>query len=104
MNEVFPDIRFRGELRPSQKDISDIVRSQWHAGEDKFHVIAPPGSGKTVTGLYLCTEIIRRPALVLSPNSAMQSQWAFRTDLFGFNGEKIAREWISTDSKSPAVD
>ena len=103
MTEIFPDIRFRGELRPSQKDVSDIVRAQLNGGEKKFHVVAPPGSGKTVTGLYLWAEVIRRPALVLSPNSAIQSQWAARTDLFGLNGEKISSELISTDSKSPAL-
>ena len=103
MEEVFPDIRFRGELRPSQKDVSEIVRAQLNDGEGKFHIVAPPGSGKTVTGLYLWAEVIRRPALVLSPNSAIQSQWAARTDLFGFNGEKIPAKLISTDSKSPAL-
>ena len=103
MEEAFPDVRFRGELRPSQKDVSEIVRSQLNDGEGKFHIVAPPGSGKTVTGLYLWAEVIRRPALVLSPNSAIQSQWAARTDLFGFNGEKIPAKLISTDSKSPAL-
>jgi superfamily II DNA or RNA helicase len=83
--------------------VSEIVRTQLNDGEGKFHIVAPPGSGKTVTGLYLWAEVIRRPALVLSPNSAIQSQWAARTDLFGFNGENIPTKLISTDSKSPAL-
>ena len=103
MAEPFPDIRFGGELRPSQKDVSEIVLSQLNRGDRKFHVVAPPGSGKTVTGLYLWAEVVRRPALVLSPNSAIQSQWAARTDLFRFNGEKIPARLVSTDSKKPSL-
>ena len=57
MSESFPDIRFRGQLRPSQKDVVKIVRDQMSAGDRKFHVVAPPGSGKTLTGLFLCCSI-----------------------------------------------
>ena len=103
MSESFPDIRFRGQLRPSQKDVVEIVRDQLSAGDRKFHVVAPPGSGKTVTGLFLWAEVLRRPALVLSPNSAIQSQWAARTDLFEFNGTDIPSDWVSTDSKNPSL-
>ena len=42
---MFPEIKFSGELRPSQADVVKI------AGERKLHVVAPLGSGKTVTGL-----------------------------------------------------
>ena len=103
MEKIFPDIRFSGGLRPSQREVADIVRSQLKDGDEKFHVVAPPGSGKTVTGLYLWAEVIRRPALVLSPNSAIQSQWATRTDLFKINGETIPSALISTDAKSPSL-
>jgi hypothetical protein len=103
VSESFPDIRFRGQLRPSQKDVVEIVRDQLSAGDRKFHVVAPPGSGKTVTGLFLWAEVLRRPALVLSPNSAIQSQWAARTDLFGVNGADIPSDLISTDPKDPSL-
>ena len=66
MTQEFPDIRFRGQLRPSQEDVVKIVREQLSEGDTKFHVVAPPGSGKTVTGLFLWAEVIRKPALVLS--------------------------------------
>ena len=103
MSESFPDIRFRGQLRPSQKDVVEIVRDQLSAGDRKFHVVAPPGSGKTVTGLFLWAEVLRMPALVLSPNSAIQSQWAVRTDLFEVNGANIPSDWVSTDPKDPSL-
>ena len=100
---MFPDIKFNGELRPSQADVVKITRTQLAAGERKLHIVAPPGSGKTVTGLYLWAEVIRVPTLVLSPNSAIQSQWTARTNLFTADGEKIPTHWISTDPEQPAL-
>ncbi|QDU78051.1 Type III restriction enzyme, res subunit [Bremerella volcania] len=81
-SDPFPSIRFRGQLRPSQVQVRDVAQQQLSRGERQLHIVAPPGSGKTVVGLYLWAEMIKRPALVLSPNSAIQSQWAARTDLF----------------------
>ena len=48
----------------------------------RTHLVAPPGSGKTLLGF----EILRRlgaPALVLAPNSAIQAQWARAGEAFG---------------------
>ncbi|WDI44712.1 DEAD/DEAH box helicase [Bremerella sp. P1] len=81
-SDPFPTIKFRGQLRPSQVQVRDVAQQQLSQGERQLHIVAPPGSGKTVVGLYLWAEMIKRPALVLSPNSAIQSQWAARTDLF----------------------
>tara|TARA_R110002111_G_scaffold262504_1_gene338859 strand:+ start:12266 stop:15115 length:2850 start_codon:yes stop_codon:yes gene_type:complete len=78
----FPELRFQGQLRPSQAEAISVVEQQLAAGQKRLHIVAPPGSGKTVLGLYLWAHHIQRPALVLSPNSAIQSQWAARTDLF----------------------
>ena len=97
----FPEIRFRGELRPSQKEVVDIARHQLAEGNRSLHIVAPPGSGKTILGLYLWAHHIKRPCLVLSPNSAIQSQWAARTDMFetGIDSEKM----VSTDPQKPGL-
>lgn len=100
---MFPDIKFKGELRPSQTDVVKIAREQIEAGERKLHIVAPPGSGKTVTGLYLWAEVIKQPTVVLSPNTAIQSQWAARTDLFTEDGERIPVHRISTNPEQPAL-
>jgi len=50
---VFPELQFRGKLRPSQTEVVDIARRQLAAGERRLHIVAPPGSGKTVLGLFL---------------------------------------------------
>jgi superfamily II DNA or RNA helicase len=79
---VFPSLRFKGALRPSQRDVVEIVRAQLAAGERRFHIVAPPGSGKTVIGLHVWAEIARCPAVVLSPNSAIQAQWTAKLEHF----------------------
>ncbi|MBT5379888.1 MAG: DEAD/DEAH box helicase family protein [Opitutae bacterium] len=103
MSDSFPNIRFKGELRPSQEDVVQIARQQLKSGFKKIHVVAPPGSGKTVTGLFLWAEVIRKPALVLSPNTAIQSQWSARTDLFSVDGASLPHEWISADPDKPSL-
>ena len=99
MNQPFPTIRFSGKLRPSQSEVAEIARKKLSTGSRKLHIVAPPGSGKTVLGLYLWAECIRTPALVLSPNSAIQAQWAARTSLFDIP----AGATVSTDSQSPGL-
>jgi len=99
----FPNIKFNGKLRPSQEDVVEIAREQIEAGERQLHIVAPPGSGKTVTGLYLWAEVIKQPAMVLSPNTAIQSQWAARTDLFTEDGGRIPVHRISTDPDRPSL-
>ena len=100
---MFPDIQFNGELRPSQADVVKIAREQLEAGERQLHIVAPPGSGKTVTGLYLWAEVIQKPTLVLCPNSAIQSQWAARTDLFSADGKALPKHWVSTETQQPSL-
>lgn len=97
----FPPIRFKGELRPSQRDALEIARRKLAAGQRTLHIVAPPGSGKTVLGLYLWAECVRLPALVLSPNSAIQAQWVAKTGLFGL--EDAGRPEISADPRAPGL-
>jgi superfamily II DNA or RNA helicase len=83
----FDGIKFTGELRPSQVAASSIIIPQLNEGSKRLHIVAPPGSGKTVLGLYVWSDLVKKPALVLSPNSAIQAQWAARTSLFDLNGK-----------------
>ncbi|GAA4431924.1 DEAD/DEAH box helicase [Bremerella cremea] len=101
MSDTFPLIKFRGQLRPSQLQVRDVAQQQLSRGEHQLHIVAPPGSGKTVLGLYLWAELIKRPALVLSPNSAIQSQWAARTDLF--ETDRPMPMLVSTNPEEPQL-
>ena len=84
----FGGIRFSGKLRPSQVAASSVIESQLKKGEKDLYIVAPPGSGKTILGLYVWSDLVRRPALVLSPNSAIQAQWIDRTSLFELDGRE----------------
>lgn len=97
----FGAIHFGGTLRPSQVASSTIIRRKLEDGERRLLVVAPPGSGKTVLGLYVWTDIVRTPALVLSPNSAIQAQWVARAEeLFELDGRESE---LSTDGKAPGI-
>ena len=63
------------------------------AGERKHHIVAPPGSGKTIVGL----ELIRRfdePAVVFAPTATIQQQWCEEVGLFTEDptGDLVSRE------------
>ena len=72
--EAIGALRFRGEWRRYQQLALDAFEADRTAGHASTHLVAPPGSGKTLLGF----EIVRRlgvPALVLAPNAAIQAQW-----------------------------
>ncbi|QNN23392.1 DEAD/DEAH box helicase family protein [Planctomycetales bacterium ZRK34] len=96
---AFADIHLQGSLRPSQAEAVAVAAKQLDAGQKRLHIVAPPGAGKTVLGLYLWAHHVRRPAVVLSPNSAIQVQWADRCELFNLH----QRDRVSTDPASPAL-
>ncbi|MCA1784182.1 MAG: DEAD/DEAH box helicase family protein [Intrasporangiaceae bacterium] len=67
---------------------------------ERIHLVAPPGSGKTILGL----ELARRrghPTLVLSPTTTIASQW--RSQLAMFLPEQRARQVSSDDPDSPGA-
>ena len=75
------DSSLRGSLRPYQRLAVDAFDTDRAAGRRSTHLVAPPGSGKTVIGL----EIVRRldrPALVLAPTATIAAQWADKLGLF----------------------
>src|SRR5699024_1738640 len=67
---------FTGELRRSQRVIlqDESVRDSLAATEP-VHIVAPPGSGKTLLGLLLAMGVGRR-ALALTPTATIRHQWA----------------------------
>ena len=80
-DDRFAGLALRGELRPYQRVALDAFEADRAAGRTSTHIVAPPGSGKTVVGL----EIVRRlgrPALVLAPTATIQQQWSDKLALF----------------------
>ena len=87
----FAGLRFRGTWRHYQSLALAAFERDLEAGRTSTHLVAPPGSGKTLLGF----EILRRlgsPALVLAPNSAIQAQWTRTGELFGAPAGTVAAE------------
>ena len=71
----FSEIKFQGTFRVYQQKVLDNVDA--HMADGRIHIVAAPGSGKTVLGL----ELIRRqnaPCIILSPTTAIRQQWGER--------------------------
>lgn len=83
----FSQIKFQGKFRVYQQRVLDNVDA--HLSDGKIHIVAAPGSGKTVLGL----ELIRRlnaPCIVLSPTTAIRQQWGERfQELFLAQGQDV---------------
>ncbi len=79
---LFDELSFGGEWRRYQKAAIAAFERDRAAGHRRTHIVAPPGSGKTLVGVELVRRIGRR-ALVLTPNSAVQMQWPRAVRKFG---------------------
>ena len=75
------DLGFRHPLRKYQEDILELLDRKLERGERRFHVVAPPGAGKTIIGLQIVSRF-KCPSLILSPNTTIQSQWGQKLELF----------------------
>ncbi|WP_158297216.1 DEAD/DEAH box helicase family protein [Zhihengliuella sp. ISTPL4] len=63
--------RFPGTLRTYQAEVLDRIAV---SSDEKMHIVAPPGSGKTLLGLLLAAREGRR-TLVLAPTLTIRQQW-----------------------------
>ena len=71
----FSMVKFKWTFRDYQQSVLD--NSQKHLKDKRIHIVAAPGSGKTILGL----ELVRRqnaPALVMSPSVTIRQQWGER--------------------------
>jgi len=97
MKKLPAGIKFRYPWRSYQKRILDA--SKRHLQDKHLHVVAAPGSGKTVLGLQMVVNL-DRPALVFTPSLGIRDQWVRRfCDLFLQVDHPPS--WISTDLKNP---
>ncbi|MCL5281181.1 MAG: DEAD/DEAH box helicase family protein [Planctomycetes bacterium] len=97
--DTFPsNVQFRKPWRSYQQRVLDELKD--HLDDNHLHVIAAPGSGKTVLGLEVMRRL-NRPALILSPTVAIRDQWIDRfVALFLDNGRAVP-PWISRDIRKP---
>jgi superfamily II DNA or RNA helicase len=98
MDAFPPGIQFHKTWRSYQQRV--LTELEQHLDDNHLHIIAAPGSGKTVLGL----EVMRRlnhPSLVLAPTVAIRDQWVDRFVGLFMDGRHGTPEWISKDIRAP---
>lgn len=98
--KTFDKIRFKWTFRDYQQKVLD--NSTEHLSDRKIHIVAAPGSGKTVLGLELIRRL-RAPALVLSPSVSIKQQWGDRFIECYLPENESYEEYVSYDLKSPSL-
>lgn len=97
MNSFPKDLKFKYNWRKYQKNFLDNVEE--YLTDNHLHIVAPPGSGKTVLGLEVMLRL-NKPTLIVAPTLAIRNQWIQRFCEFFLTTESIP-DWISTDIKKP---
>ena len=97
MTEFPNTVKFKYTWRKYQQRVLESLRD--HLADEHLHVIAPPGSGKTVLGLEVAIRI-NKPTLILAPTIAIRNQWIQRfCELF--LQTQFVPDWISRDIRDP---
>lgn len=87
------DVKFKYEWRPYQKRVLDQVEK--YIKDKKIHIVAAPGSGKTILGLELA-RYLKKPVLILSPTITIKNQWIDRF-ISSFTTYNEIPSWVSLD-------
>ncbi|GKV70060.1 hypothetical protein NCCP2716_25580 [Sporosarcina sp. NCCP-2716] len=97
MNAVGERIEFCHPWRPYQARILENLDE--HLRNRHLHLVAPPGSGKTVLGLEVMLRL-GEPALIVAPTLAIRNQWIDRFCESFLQARQP--EWVSSDLRNPA--
>ena len=95
--KTFPKgIQFCYEWRSYQSRV--LSELDVHMKSKNLHLVAPPGSGKTVLGLEVMLRM-NKATLIVAPTLAIKQQWKDRfIELFLMDEQP---DWISMDIKNP---
>jgi hypothetical protein len=75
-----PELQFEGRFRRYQTSMLDLA-AEHPSSDRRYHLVAPPGSGKTIIGLELVGRF-GRPAVVFAPTTTIQGQWLDKLAMF----------------------
>jgi superfamily II DNA or RNA helicase len=96
--DFFAALGFRHEWRKYQNLILELFE-QRDPSKRTFHIVAPPGSGKTLVGIEIARRI-GRPCVTFSPTTTIQEQWRDKVRLFlpdGADDSPLVAAAVSTD-------
>jgi superfamily II DNA or RNA helicase len=91
-------LRFCGTWRPYQAEV--LKELEHHLADNKLHIIAAPGAGKTVLGVELLRRLDQN-AIILTPRISIQRQWASTINNL-FRNPTDDSNLTSVDINSPA--
>ena len=96
----FSGVTFRGTFRSYQSRI--LKEADQYKKDGHIHIVAAPGSGKTILGLELIRQL-GQPALILAPTITIRQQWGERfEESFLPKGEDIG-DYFSTRTDKPKL-
>ncbi len=97
--EAFPDsIKFQKTWRTYQARVLSELKD--HLADKHLHVVAAPGSGKTVLGLEVARRI-NKGTLIFAPTLAIRDQWIDRLIALFSDSKLCEPEWVSRDVRDP---
>ena len=96
-NRPFESLRFQFSWRNYQEKFLDHFST--HLNDNHLHVVAPPGSGKTILGLEMLIRV-QKKTIVFAPTLTIRNQWKDR--LLSFFTDDNAFADFSFDLKKPA--
>ncbi|MBD7908104.1 DEAD/DEAH box helicase family protein [Sporosarcina gallistercoris] len=99
MNVFDKNITFCHPWRSYQARV--LAELNEHLKNRHLHLVAPPGSGKTVLGLEVMLRL-DAPTLIVAPTLAIRNQWIERF-VESFLQEPVKPDWISTELRNPAT-
>ena len=97
LKEFPQSIKFKYTWRKYQQRVLNSLDE--YLKDRHLHVIAPPGSGKTILGLEVILRI-NQPTLILAPTTAIRNQWIQKFSEL-FLQTDITPDWISRDIYNP---
>ncbi|MBU2948154.1 DEAD/DEAH box helicase family protein [Zobellia uliginosa] len=96
MSELKHSLNFKFEWRSYQQNFLDNFEE--HITDNHLHVVAPPGSGKTILGLEILKRVNKR-TLILAPTLTIRNQWCDRLESFFLIEDSLVD--YTTDIKKP---
>lgn len=95
---TFENLRFQGEWREYQARVLEELTA--HLDDNHLHIVAAPGSGKTILGLETMRRI-GQPSVILAPSLTIRNQWTDRLLSMFIGAEEPVPDWISKDIRNP---
>lgn len=96
----YEKVNFKGKFRDYQSGVLESVEK--HNQDNKIHIVAAPGSGKTILGLELI-RYLNHPALILSPSITIRQQWGTRFSENFLDDSEAVSDYFSYDLTRPKL-